>query len=59
MTAPIFMLNLGGQTLSHVMITRQKGGKELLKIVNVGLDELKSDGYYQRVFEKYGIPFTP
>jgi polar amino acid transport system substrate-binding protein len=42
----------------YVMFTRKKGkgGKQLLKMFNHGLEQLKSEGYYQKVFEKYGIP---
>ncbi|MDM8548731.1 transporter substrate-binding domain-containing protein [Desulfobacterales bacterium HSG2] len=40
----------------HVMFTRGKGGEELLEIFNKGLKQLKSEGYYQKVFQKYGIP---
>ena len=40
----------------HVMFTRKKGGEKLLEIFNKGLEELKSEGYYQKVFRKYGIP---
>ena len=39
----------------HAMVTRKEGGKQLLKIVNDGIEQLKTDGYYQRVFRKYGV----
>ena len=44
--------------LYYVMFTRKKGkgGKKLLEIFNQGLEQLKSEGYYHRVFQKYGIP---
>jgi len=40
----------------HIMFTRGKGGEELLEIFNKELKQLKSEGYYQKVFQKYGIP---
>jgi ABC-type amino acid transport substrate-binding protein len=44
---------------SHMIIDlsiNPERGKQLLKMFNQGLEQLKSEGYYQKVFEKYGIP---
>jgi polar amino acid transport system substrate-binding protein len=40
----------------HAMVSKKyPKAKKVIQIINDGLNELKADGFYKRVFQKYGI----